>query len=232
MNGLLGTAGAEPEIIYTMERGPTPFPPVAHANIRIVPPTFPPLAGATVPPQFRAMLRRTLLLLLALWLGMGVGVSFVAIPHVFSPAVRDSLPPGGAGRIAQGILLRMFQCQVGLAGAACAMHFAGRANGSVPASRFRNVALPALLAIAMAALFWVYPTMTSYFETKYRAGVAESARLEAGRRFGAWHGASQAGNLLILATVLACSWQLSHGPPRVPRSERARTNGKGDGEVR
>ena len=178
------------------------------------------------------MLRRLLLLVLMLWLGMGVGVSFVAIPHVFSPAVRDSLPPGGAGRIAQGILLRMFQWQAGLAGAACVMHLAGRANGSVPASRLRNVALPALLALGMAALFWVYPTMTGYFETKYRAGISETERVEAGHRFGAWHGASQAGNLLILATVLACSWQLSHSSPQVPPSERAQTNGKGDGEVR
>jgi hypothetical protein len=148
---------------------------------------------------------------------------------VFSPAVRDSLPPGGAGRIAQGVLLATFHWQAGLAAAACGLHALGRWRGSVPPSKLRNSLLPLLLAASLAAVFWVHPVMKGHFEDKYRVGTPESQRAESGRRFAAWHGASQAGNLLILAATLACWWQLAQIHPIVSVTDHpSRTRGKGD----
>lgn len=178
------------------------------------------------------MLRRLLLLVLALWLGMGLGISFVAIPHVFSPAVRDALPSGGPGRIAQGILLRTFWAQAGLAAAACLLHGATRREAGMPGVRQRDLLLPALLATSLAALFWVHPTMRGHFERKHDPALAEAERTAAGREFAAWHGASQAGNLLVLAGVLACSWKLTQAHAHVPRKDAVGPTGLGTGDSR
>ncbi len=173
------------------------------------------------------MVRTLLLLVFSLWLGMGIGVSFVAVPHVFSPGVRDALPPGGSGRIAQGILLRTFQWQAGLAAAACVLELLARSRGSLPATRLRSLLLPTLLGLSLATLFWVHPTMRGHFERKYSADLPEAQRVEAGKQFAAWHGATQAGNLLVLAATLACWWQVAQALAKVsPTAQAPRTDGR------
>ncbi len=171
------------------------------------------------------MLRKLSLLVFSLWLGMGIGVSFVAIPHVFSPAVREFLPTGVPGQIAQGILLRLFRWQGVLAGLACLLHLLAGLRGPTVNPLVRRL-LPALLGLSLAALFWLHPRMVALSVQKNRPELSESARQEAGTAFGRWHGMSMIGNMLILVGVLACWWSLEQNPAQVPLPERNQPSGR------
>jgi hypothetical protein len=173
------------------------------------------------------MSRTLSLLVFSLWLGIGIGVSFVAVAHVFSPAVRDSLPPGGSGKIAQGILLKLFQWQVGLAAVAGGLELLARRRREAGGPRWPGRLLPYLLALSLTALFWLHPTMSDWFRDKYREDLPEATRAEAARQFGKWHGISQTGNLLILAGVLACWWNLAQHRALVPLPGGSEPAGKG-----
>lgn len=133
-------------------------------------------------------------------------MSFVAIPVVFGAPIKDSLPPGEAGRVAQSILLRLFQWQVGFAGLAGLFYGIERFRDPAAAGRLRAWVLPPLCAVALLALAWIHPMLADMHAERYRIGTPEPRRRELAARFGAWHGASQAGNLMILVGVLAC-WQ-------------------------
>lgn len=153
---------------------------------------------------------RPSLLIFSLWLGAGIGVSFVAVPVVFGAPIKDSLPPGEAGRVAQAILLRLFQWQVGFAGLAGLLYGIERLQDPVATGRLRAWGLPPLCALALLALAWIHPMLANMHTERYAVGTPEPRRRDLATKFAAWHGASQAGNLMILVGVLACWRNLSH----------------------
>jgi hypothetical protein len=154
---------------------------------------------------------RLSLLVFSLWLGTGIGVAFVAIPVVFGAPIKNTLPPGEAGRVAQAILLRLFQWQVGFAGLAGLLYGIETLRDPVTAGRLRAWLLPPLCAMALVALAWVHPMLARIHAERYQLGTPEPRRRELAARFGVWHGVSQAGNLMILVGVLACWQNLSQG---------------------
>lgn len=171
------------------------------------------------------MLRRLSLLVLSLWLGAGIGVSFVAIPVVFG--FKASLPPGQSGQIAQAILLRLFEWQAGFAGLAGLLYALERWRQPGEAGIRRGWILPPIMAISLVALFWVHPRMAAMHRERYALETPENRRAELAGKFGAWHGAAQAGNLTVLIGVLAC-WQ---GVSHAVRNHVGRTKGDSPGVV-
>jgi len=150
------------------------------------------------------MLRRLSLGIFSLWFGAGIGVAFIAIPVVFGPGIKDSLPPGEAGRVAQSILLRFFQWQVGFAGLAGLLYGIERFR-SADAGRWRAWILPPILLLSLLSLFWMHPRLARMHAERYAAGTPEPRRQELAARFGPSHGISQMINLVVLCGVLA-SW--------------------------
>ena len=152
------------------------------------------------------MLQKVSLLVLSLWLGTGVGVAFIAIPVVFSPEIKTTLPPGMAGGVAQAILLRLFEWQVAFAGVSGLLYAWERLRNAEAAGRLRAWLLPPLILAALVSLFFVHPSLARMHQERYALETPEPRRRELAARFGAVHGISQGANLMILIGVLAC-WQ-------------------------
>ncbi len=143
--------------------------------------------------------------ILSLWFGAGIGVAFIAIPVVFAPGIKDSLPPGEAGRVAQSILLRFFQWQAGFAALAALLYGFERLRRE-DTGRWRAWILPPVIVLALLSLFWMHPRLARMHGERYALGTPEPRRRELATQFGASHGASQLVNLFVLCGVLAC-WQ-------------------------
>ncbi len=171
--------------------------------------------------MLRLMLRRLSLLVLSLWLGTGVGVAFIAIPVVFSPEIKTTLPPGMAGGVAQAILLRLFMWQVGFAGLSGLLFAWERFRDAEASGRLRAWLLPPLILLSLVSLFFVHPYLARMHQERYAIETPEPRRRELATRFGALHGASQGVNLMILIGVLACWQNVAH-----PVSSIAGRNGR------
>jgi hypothetical protein len=171
--------------------------------------------------MLRGMLRRLSLLVLSLWFGTGVGVAFIAIPVVFSPEIKTTLPPGMAGGVAQAILLRLFMWQVGFAGLSGLLYAWERLRDAEASGRLRAWLLPPLILVSLISLFFVHPYLARMHQERYAIETPEPRRRELATRFGAVHGASQAANLMILIGVLACWQNVAH-----PVSSFAGRNGR------
>ena len=164
--------------------------------------------GATLPlpspglgAEHEAMRRRGAMLLWSLWLGMGVGVAFVAIPAVFATA-RPGLPPGEPGSTAQAVLWRYFIVQSVLALLLAIVEgpaWMGRASGS----RWRPATFGLLLASCLASLLWLHPTLSGLHRVRHDPATVAAERESAAVRFRRLHGASQGLNLATLFLVLA-----------------------------
>lgn len=147
------------------------------------------------------MRRRGAQLLWSLWLGMGVGVAFVAIPAVFATA-RPGLPPGEPGATAQAILWRYFVAQSFLA-LLLAVIEAPAWLGRARASRWRPATFGILLASSLASLLWLHPALSGLHRVRHDPATAPAEREAATARFKRLHGASQGLNLATLVLVLA-----------------------------
>lgn len=147
------------------------------------------------------MRRRAVLLLWSLWLGIGVGVAFVAIPAVFATA-RPGLPPGEPGATAQAILWRYFLAQAVLA-VFLALLEAPAWLGRARSSRWRPATFGLLLASCLASLLWLHPTLSGLHRVRHDPATAPAEREAATARFKRLHGASQGLNLATLILVFA-----------------------------
>ena len=161
------------------------------------------------------------MLVLSLWFGSGVGVAFIAIPVVFSPEIKTTLPPGMAGGVAQAILLRLFMWQVGFAGLSGLLFGWERLRNPESSGRLRGWLLPPLILLSLVSLFLVHPLLARIHQERYALETPESRRRELASRFGTLHGASQGANLMILIGVLACWQNVAH-----PVSSIAGRNGR------
>ena len=150
----------------------------------------------------------------AAWLGAGLATSFVAIPVVFSPAVRAALPKDSVGGIAQAILGRYFWVQVGV----CAVALLARWQVG-GAWRRRERAAWTLLAVgSLGAALWMHPKLQGLYHVRHDPAEPVAVRERAAAEFGRWHGVSQVGNLVLLLTLagLAVSRSRSPGPGGAP----------------
>ena len=155
------------------------------------------------------MRHRISLLLWSLWLGIGVGVAFVAIPAVFATA-RPGLPPGEPGSTAQAVLYRYFLAQAGIATLLALLELpAWLPRRDVP--RWRPAVLGFLLASCLASLLWLHPTLADLHQVRHSPVPNASERSAATARFRKLHGASQGLNLATLLLVLA-QWSASARP--------------------
>ncbi len=148
----------------------------------------------------------------ALWLGAGLAVSFVAIPVVFSPAVRAILPKEAVGQVAQTILGRFFWVQLGLCGVGLFSRWA--AGGAW--SRGERLAWVILSLGSVVAAGWLHPKLRALHQTRYDAGQSAAVRDAAAAEFGRWHGGSQAGNLVMLLTLGGLTFAGSTRRPSAP----------------
>lgn len=131
------------------------------------------------------------------WLGSGLAVSFVAIPVVFSPAIRAALPPESVGQVAQSILGRYFWVQLGL----WIVGVLARLGAGGTRSRPQAVAWGILGVGAMIAVTWMHPKLRELHRIKYDAQQGTDVRAAAAADFRRWHGVSQVGNLALLLTL-------------------------------
>ena len=149
----------------------------------------------------------------AVWLGAAVAFSFAALPAMFSQEMNGLLQqnyPYFSGAIAQLLVARYFSLQL-ICGALALLHllvermYLGKSLRKI----WYGLVL-ALFAAALAGNYWLQPKMKELHRTKYAVNLRPEARDAAARSFRAWHGASQAVNLLMLSGLIAYLWRVSN----------------------
>ena len=150
------------------------------------------------------------LLILAVWFGASVFLTFGAGPVFFSPAMLDLVPRETAGRVAQLVLSRYFllveSCGL-LALVLWGVEFAAtEATDRGRGLRRRGGLLGLLFALALAGGLGLQPHLKALNQIRYATASTEELRESARRQFGAWHGVSQAMNLMVLGGVGMALW--------------------------
>lgn len=163
------------------------------------------------------MLRSFWLLGLALWLGSSFGVTWLAIPAVFSPEYKELAGPYAAGRAAQGILARLFLAQYVFGGLFCLGLLWQRHRLRQFPGRFAATLLPVVTALGLAAGLGLQPRLKAWHQIMYDPATPTDQKTLMTGKFRAWHGVSQAGNLaamigLTLAFVSTARRQPSFTP--------------------
>lgn len=147
-------------------------------------------------------------LLPAAWLGAGLATSFVAIPVVFSPAVRAVLPKDAVGGIAQAILGRYFWVQVGV----CAVAWLARWRAGGAWGRWERAAWAVLSVGSLVAALWMHPKLQGLYRVRHDPALDAAARERAAAQFGRWHGISQVGNLVMLGALAGLAGSRARRP--------------------
>ncbi|MFM8357624.1 MAG: DUF4149 domain-containing protein [Verrucomicrobiota bacterium] len=145
------------------------------------------------------MFRSIWLLGMALWLGSAFGVSWLAIPAVFSPGYRDLAGPYAAGQAAQAILARLFIAQYFFCGLACLALLARRSSLPQFPGRLAAGIVPAVAALTLAAGLVLQPRLRTWNDTRHDPTANPGQKARATARFRVWHGVSQGGNLAAMA---------------------------------
>ncbi len=163
------------------------------------------------------------LLILAVWFGASIFLTFGAGPVFFSPAMLELVPRETAGRIAQLVLSRYFLLieACGLLALLCwGVEFLASDVLERRSLRRRCILLMLLFGLALAGGFGLQPHLKALNQVRYAKDSTEGGRESARRQFGAWHGVSQAMNLVVLVGVgAALLGAIRNGPGR---------GGKGD----
>ncbi len=148
-------------------------------------------------------MRRFWILVFAIWLGAGVGVSFLAIPEVFAASRSGEVTRLQSGRIAQAVLSRTFQAQYVFLVLAMGAHLIslGRSTNP-PGHRFRTVLLVALAVLVLGGGLGLQPILRGLHRQMYDPALTEETQARAASRFGPLHGVSQVGNLAVMALLL------------------------------
>jgi hypothetical protein len=143
----------------------------------------------------------------AIWCGSAIFLA-IALPAIFSPALKQLLTAPGVGFAAEAIVARFFVVQywcgaIGLAHLAAEWLYAAR-----PARPLLLGLLVGLLAVALFGGLWVQPKMQYLHKIHYFGQTAEQ-RDRAGQTFAVWHGASESVNLLVIAGLIIYLWRIS-----------------------
>ena len=150
-----------------------------------------------------ALLYRFVALLNAsLWLGAGTFLTLGVGPTLFSKTLAESITRQQAGTVAQLILAKYFLFQGITAAIACLISLKAKPLGwRLP--RFAMPLTVALLALVAVGGGWLQPKLHDLNARRYAPATPPELKLQLSAQFGAWHGVSQLGNLLVLVGVLA-----------------------------
>jgi hypothetical protein len=85
-----------------------------------------------------------------------------------------------------------------------------------PFRQLRNLLAVLIFGLALAGGLWLQPKLRQLHETQYSPGVPQAQQKQAAAAFGAWHGVSQAVNLLMTAGLLVFFWKTANPPAREP----------------
>ena len=162
------------------------------------------------------LLRFMGLLVVAVWLGAAVFLTFGVGPAFFSKAMLDVMPRYHAGRAAQIVLESYFLFQVVCAGLTMLLLLAEWAWAARPPRRWLAGLVVTLAALVLFGGTVVQPQLRSLHTVMYAPDTTDAQKESARRSFGRWHGVSQAGNLVILLGVVVCFWQLAMPAPARP----------------
>jgi len=146
----------------------------------------------------------------AVWFGAGAFLTAVVGPSFFSAAVTDLVGRQNAGLIAQTVLAKYFVWQGVCAGVALLLQWT---QGGVGRRAWRSRGLLAgLLVLVAVGGLGLQPKMVALNRQRHAVTTSPEEQAVLARRFGMWHGVSQAGNLLVLLGAFAHLVILAHGP--------------------
>ena len=156
------------------------------------------------------------LVIVAVWLGATVFLTFGAGPAFFSPAMLEVLPRYHAGRAAQIVLESFFEFQLVCSWLAAVIVLVDWATtGRLPRKWILGL-LGLLLGLVLLGGTMVQPRLRKLHAIMYAPNPTLVQKEEASALFRRWHGVSQAGNLVVLAGVLLYFWSLTTPPPARP----------------
>jgi hypothetical protein len=148
----------------------------------------------------------------AIWLGGCVFFTLAAAPAIFQPEMKRLLQDYHTGLVAQLMQHRYFSFQL-VCGVVAVIHTATDAVLNRRRQAWRTGALVAILcAITLAGIVWFQPHLNALYDVKYRAPAA-AQRESAAVAFRAWHGLSQALNLVMLGGLLVYLWRSAAPSP-------------------
>ena len=148
------------------------------------------------------------------WLGAAIFFTFGVGLAPFSPEMKSLLGPNNSpyfsGAIAQILIARYFHFQL-VCGVVAIVHllaewlYLGKHAGKLQVGL-----LVGLCSAALIGGYWLQPRLKALHATKYRLNTRPEIREAASRSFGAWHGVSQAVNLLLVAGLGAYLWRATN----------------------
>jgi len=150
----------------------------------------------------------------AVWCGSAIFLT-IALPALFSPQLKDLVPPERVGFAAEAVVARFFLVQYGCGAIALAHLMAEWLYGGRPLRRLNLALVLAMLAVALAGGLWAQPKMNKLHLLKYFGSIPEQ-RAQAGKSFAVWHAASESVSLLVMGGLIVYLWRVSL-PPEGPR---------------
>jgi len=150
----------------------------------------------------------------AVWFGASIFFTFSIGPAFFSePMLRlfggANLEVGRdyAGEAAQIIIARYFNLHL-ICGILALLHLAAEwLYMGKPLQRLTLWLLLGIFTLGLTGRFIIQPKLHGFHRTMVDRGAAVQLREEARHSFNAWHGASQAVNLVVLAGITVYLWR-------------------------
>ncbi len=156
------------------------------------------------------------LLIVAVWLGATVFLTFGAGPAFFSPAMLEIMPRYHAGRAAQIVLSAFFEFQIVCSWLAALLVFVDWAvTGRLP-RKWALALLGVLLGLVLLGGTVAQPRLRRLHAIMYAPNTSVAEKETAAGQFRRWHGVSQAGNLVVLLGVIVYFWSLTTPPATRP----------------
>lgn len=156
------------------------------------------------------------LLVVAVWLGATVFLTFGAGPAFFSPAMLEVVPRYHAGRAAQIVLESFFEFQLVCSWLAAVLVLVDWATTGRLPRRWALGVLGALLALVLVGGTVLQPRLRHLHAVMYAPNSSVEQKEVATVQFRRWHGVSQVGNLVVLIGVVAYFWSLATPVPVRP----------------
>ena len=150
----------------------------------------------------------------AVWFGTAIFFSFGVGLAPFSQEMKSLLGqnnyPYFSGAIAQLLIARYFDFQIACGGVAV-LHLLAEwlYLGKLP-RKFQVGLLVGLCSAALLGGYGLQPKLKALHATKYGANNRPEIRQAAGRSFMAWHGVSQAVNLLLVGGLALYLWRAAN----------------------
>ena len=150
----------------------------------------------------------------AVWCGSAIFLAF-GLPALFSPDLKSMLTPAGVGFAAESIVARYFILQYWCGGIALAHLVAEWFYCGRPLWRLNFGLLVVVISLGLAGGLWAQPKMRALHIIKYFGKTSEE-QSQAAKTFAAWHGTSEAVNLLVIGGLVWYLWRVSREeePPR------------------